>query len=73
MLEASSARLAEASAADRHAAEALAASWLTTMLEQDLISADEAAATVAEHRAMATEEWLRAVYAALVGLRVVKG
>ena len=72
MLEASTAHLAEASAGDRQAAETLAASWMTTMLEQNLIPFDEAAATVAEHRVTGTEEWLRSVYAALVGLRTVR-
>ena len=73
MLEASTAQLAEASGEDRRAAETLAASWMTTMLEQNLIPADEAMATVAEHRATGTEEWVRSVYAALVGLRAVRG
>ncbi len=72
MLEASEQQLAEASGDERRTAEAFAASYLATQLEQDLIPADEARRTVAEHREGATKEWRRAVYAALVGLRAIK-
>lgn len=72
MLEASEQQLAEASGDERRTAEAFAASYLATQLEQDLIPADEARRTVAEHREGATKDWRRAVYAALVGLRAIK-
>ena len=71
MLESGRARLAQASTEERGRAERFAAVWMRTMLEQDLIPADEAETIVAEHREGGTEEWLRAVYAALVGLRAV--
>lgn len=71
MLEASEKQLADASADERRTAEAFAASYLATQMEQDLIPADEARRMVAEHRAGATKEWRRAVYSALVGLRAV--
>ena len=72
MLEASEQQLAEASGDERRTAEAFAASYLATQMEQDLIPADEARRTVAEHREGATKEWRRAVFAALVGLRAIK-
>ncbi len=72
MLEASEQQLADAPAAERSAAEAFAASYLATQMEQDLIPAEEARSTVAEHRQGATKEWRRAVYAALIGLRAIK-
>ena len=72
MLDSSKARLADASAEDKRAAEVLAASWMATQLEEDLISAEQARATVAEHREQGTEDWMRAVYSALVGLRALK-
>ena len=72
MLEASEQQLAEASDDERHVAEAFAASYLATQMEQDLIPADEARKAVAEHREGATKEWRRAVYASLVGLRAIK-
>ena len=71
MLEKSSVQLTEASAEERGTAETLAAAWMTSMLEQDLIPIDEAERVVAEHRTNGTEEWIRSVYAALVGLRAV--
>lgn len=73
MLEAADKDLAAADPAARGAAETLAASWLVTQYEQDLIPTDEARRMVAEHRAGETKEWVRAVYSALVGLRAVKG
>ena len=72
MLEASEQQLADAPADERRTAEAFALSYLATQMEQDLIPADEARRTVAEHRDGATKEWRRAVYAALVGLRTIK-
>ncbi len=71
MLETSSARLARATADERGVAEKLAAAWMMSMLEQDLIPADEAEKVVLDHRATGTEEWLRSVHAALVGLRAI--
>ena len=71
MLESSGKRLAEASTDERGRAERFAAAWMGAMLEQDLIPADEAATIVAQHRDGGTEEWRRAVYAALVGLRAI--
>lgn len=71
MLEAADKDLSEASADDRGRAETLAASWLVTQYEQDLIPTTEARRIVDEHRAGDTKEWVRAVYAALVGLRAV--
>ena len=72
MLEASEQQLAQASAEERRTAEAFAASFMATQLEQDLIPADEARRTVAEHREGATKDWRRSVYAALVALRAIK-
>ena len=72
MLEASEQQLADASSDERRTAEAFAAAYLATQLEQDLIPANEAKRTVNEHREGATKEWRRAVYAALVGLRAIK-
>lgn len=72
MLEASEQQLAQASVEERHTAEAFAASFMATQLEQDLIPADEARRMVAEHREGATKDWRRAVYAALVALRTAK-
>ena len=72
MLEASEQTLADASAEERRAAEAFAASYLAAQMEQDLMPAEEARRTVAEHREGATKEWRRAVYASLVALRTVK-
>ena len=71
MLESSKTQLAEATAEERGRAERFAAAWMRTMLEQDLIPGDEAATIVADHREGGTEEWLRAVHAAMVGLRAV--
>ena len=68
MLESSLTRLNNASAEDRHLAEILALATLTTNLEENLIPSHEALATAQEHRTERTEEWTRAVYAALVGL-----
>ena len=72
MLESSNTRLTEATAEERGTAEKLAAAWMMSMLEQDLIPADEAEKAVLEHRANGTEEWVRSVHAALVGLRAIK-
>ena len=58
----------ESSAEDRHIAETLALANLRTNLEENLIPPEDALATVEEHRTERTEEWTRAVYAALVGL-----
>ncbi len=72
MLEASEQQLADATADERRTAEAFASSYLATQMEQDLIPADEARRTVAEHCEGATKEWRRAVFASLVGLRAIK-
>lgn len=71
MLEASEHALAAATAEERSRAETFAAAYLAAGLEQDLIPADEAERTVAEHRANGTKDWRRAVYGALVGLRAI--
>ena len=72
MLEASEHQLANAPADERRTAEAFAATYLATQMEQDLIPAEDARRTVAEHREGDTKEWRRAVYGALVGLRAIK-
>ena len=72
MLEASEHQLADASVDERRTAEAFAASYLATQMEQDLIPADEARRAVAEHREGATKEWRRAVFASLMALRALR-
>lgn len=72
MLDSSKARLAEASPEDRLAAEIIAFASMTSSLEEDLLPAEQAAATAQEHRAGGTEEWVRAVHGALVGLLALK-
>ena len=72
MLEASEQLLASASASERGRAETFAAAYLAAEMEQDLIPADEARRLVGEHRAGATSDWRRSVFAALVGLRAVE-
>ena len=68
MLETSLALLNESSAEDRRVAEIFALASLRTNLEENLIPPSEAMATAEEHRMERTEEWTRAVYAALVAL-----
>ena len=71
MLEASERQLADATADERGRAETFAAAYLAAEMEQDLIPADEARRTVAEHREGATKAWRRAVYASMIGLRTL--
>ncbi len=68
MLETSLARLNESSAEDRRVAEVFALASLRTNLEENLIPPSEALATAEAHRTEQTEEWTRAVHAALVAL-----
>ena len=72
MLEGSLARLNTSSPEDKQVAELLALTSLKTQLEEDLIPADEALATAKEHRTEQSEEWTRAMCAALAGLDELK-
>lgn len=72
MLDQSKTELDSASAAERRAAEVIAHRYLTVELVEDLIPEDEAARTIDSHREQNDETWLRAVYAALMGLRAAK-
>ena len=73
MLDSSLELMNDSSKEDRGIGEILAFASLKAQLEENLIPAEEALATAHQHRAEQTEEWIRAVYGALVGLRDLKG
>ncbi len=73
MLDSSLALMNDAPLENRRVAEILAFASLKAQLEENLIPVEEALATAQEHRHGQTEEWTRAVYAALVGLQELRG
>ena len=72
MLESSKTEMAEATVAEREAAQIFAHAYLASELKQNLIPSDEAHRTVLEHQESASETWKRAVHAALMGLRAAE-
>ena len=72
MLEQSIDRLNKLSPDMRAIAERVAETTLTSELTEDLIPIDQAAAIVRDHREQNTEEWMRAVSAAVSSLLALR-
>ena len=72
MLEQSIERLAKLSPDLRAIAEHMAETTLASDLVENLIPVDKAAEIARDHREQATEEWLRAVHAAVSSLLALR-
>ena len=72
MLDESRKRLAEATPDEMRLAELFAHAFMTAELVENLIPHDTAMATASEHHRAGSEEWQRAVHAALTGIRAAE-